>query len=368
MRKRIIVLFSLMIILTFTLAGCFKGEQSIKPDMDPPIETEKNGESDNGTQNDDNASGSDENESDEKNESSDTEKPIAETVARQLFLVDVNGKLAAQTVELPSTKEVATQVLEHLVIGGPVTQILPNGFQAVLPEGTEILGLNLQEDGTLVVDVSKEFENYEADNELNVIQSMTYTLTQFDNVDRIKLWINGHPQDVMPVDGTPIGEGYSRSNGINLVESHAIDFMNSQAVTMYFPAEYNENRYYVPVTKHISTNSENVYGSIVEALMSGPDYSLNMTHVFNDQAVLLNEPTLKDGVLELVFNQEILKDADKAVISDEVMETLVRTLTEQNRVEAVEVKVENIEQLTNENGEAYDEPITAKTFMEIEKL
>src|SRR5690625_3051703 len=99
--------------------------------------------------------------------------------------------VAAQTLELPisDNKEVATQVLTYLIKGGPVTPILPNGFQAVLPEGTEILGLSLQEDGTLIVDVSEEFEDYEAEDELKILQAMTYTLTQFDSVDRIKLWI-----------------------------------------------------------------------------------------------------------------------------------------------------------------------------------
>lgn len=368
MQKRMIWLLSLLMMLILILTGCFKGEQSNKPEIDPPINTEGTDASDNNNQENDQEN-LEENVNEADNED-DSEGPTVETVARQLYLVDVNGKLASQTLELPSleSKEVATQVLEHLVKGGPVTSILPNGFQAILPEGTAILGLNVKDDGTAIVDVSEEFENYEADNELTVIQSMTYTLTQFDSVDRVQLRINGQPQEVMPVNDTPIGEGYSRADGINLVESHGIDFMNSEAVTMYFPAEYNENRYYVPVTQHINTSDVNVFESIVESLMSGPTYNLNMTHVFNDQTLLLDEPILEDGVLELVFNQEILKNADKAVISDEVMETLARTLTQQNQVEAVNVKVENIDQLTNENGESYDEPITAQTFIESQKL
>jgi len=372
MRKQIIWIFSLLMMFMLVLTGCFKGEQADKPeDIDPPVDSESvDSENDELDDEENNEAGDREDgDGNEAEGENGVESDISsETVARQLFLVDVNGQLASQTIELPATKEAATQVLEHLVVGGPVTSMLPNGFQAVLPEGTEILGLDLKEDGTMVVDVSNEFKNYEADDELTVIQSMTYTLTQFDNVERIQLWINGHPQDVMPVDGTPIGESYSRADGINLVLSQGVDYMNSEAVTMYFPAEYNENRYYVPVTQHIGTDDDNVFEAIVESLLSGPTHSLNMTHVFNDQTLLLDEPKLEDGVLELVFNQEILKDADKAVISDEVMETLVRTLTEQNQVEAVEVKVEDIEQLTNENGETYDEPITAQNFMGAEKL
>src|SRR5699024_7826876 len=212
---------------------------------------------------------------------------------------------------------------------GAVTDMLPNEFQAVLPAGKEILGLNLQEDGTMIVDVSEEFENYEEKQELNILESMTYTLTQFENVDKIQLRINGHTQEEMPVNGTPIKEGYTRANGINLKESDTRNSMDIQDVTKYYPAEHKENRYYVPVTQHINNGDQDMLISIVQSLINGPGYNTNVTQVFNSQTSLISKPSLNDGVLELMFNQDILKDTDKAMISDEVMETLVRTLTEQ---------------------------------------
>src|SRR5699024_402390 len=70
------------------------------------------------------------------------EDSLGETVKRELYLIDADGMVAPQTVELPKSEQVATQAMEYLVKGGPVTDILPNGFEAVLPQGTEILGLN----------------------------------------------------------------------------------------------------------------------------------------------------------------------------------------------------------------------------------
>lgn len=348
------------------LSGCFQGEQSLK-EIDPPQDAKPV----------DNLEdvAADEN-AEEVNEDTETDKEAteednaAETTARQLFLIDSNGMVASQTLELPKleSKEVATQVLEYLVKGGPVTSMLPNGFQAVLPEGTEILGIDIQEDGTMIVDVSKEFENYEAEDELTILEAMTHTLTQFENVDHVQLWINGYPQAEMPVNGTPIGEGYSRANGINIAETSTQDLVSSKAVTMYYPAEHNENRYYVPVTQYIESNDDEKYGSIVQALIEGPGFNTNVIDVFNDKTLLTSTPTLESGVLELEFNKDVLKDADKPVISDEVMETLVRTLTEQKAVKAVDVKVKDVEELVNENGETYSEPVTRQTFIPSGKL
>lgn len=363
------MLVSFMLILMLTLTGCFKGEQSLEK-IDVPQDAEAVDQTKEGALNDNNDN-DDENEGEPSGENEDQEEElITETIARQLYLIDANGMVVEQTIELPfeGNKEVAKQVLTYLIKDGPVTSLLPNGFQAVLPADTEVLSLNLQEDGTLVVDLSKEFENYEVADELNILQAMTYTLTQFENIDQIELRINGYPQEEMPVNGTPIGQSYSRANGINLVDTDTVDLIDSQAVTMYYPKEYNEQRYYVPVTQYVARKDQEEFESIIGALIDGPTYNLNVMHVFNDQTSLIDQPILENGVLKLEFNQNILKDIDQAVISDEVMETLVRTLTEQHHVEAVEVKVENIEQINNENGETYDKPVTKGKFMTVEQI
>jgi len=346
--------------LVIILAGCFKGEQTMD-EMDPPQDAEAVDQSE----------GISEDETDDtEGVEEETESDSTETVGRDLYLIDVNGMVVSQTIELPTpeSQEVAKQVLEHLVVEGPVTPLLPNGFRAVLPQGTEVLGLDLEDDGTMVVDLSEEFENYDAEDEVKILEAITHTLTQFENVDNIKLMINGHPLEEMPVDGTPMAEGYSKVNGINLVDSDILDLMNSEAVTMYYPAEHNDTRYYVPITKHIQADDENIFEKVVQTLMDGPGYNTNMIHVFNSDTVLTEEPKLDNGVLSLVFNQGILKDKEQAVIADDVMETLVRTLSEQGSVEAVDIQVEDVEELVNENGEVYNEPVSINEFIEVEKL
>ena len=68
--------------------------------------------------------------------------------------------------------------MEYLVANGPVTDMLPNDFRAVLPEDTE-LSVNIK-DGVATVDFSKEFKNYQPEDEMKILQSITWTLTQFD--------------------------------------------------------------------------------------------------------------------------------------------------------------------------------------------
>ncbi|WP_138415458.1 GerMN domain-containing protein [Aquibacillus sediminis] len=379
MRKRTLLKNTGAVSLTLILlSGCgiFQGEQTLEEMDAPPEEASLVDELDNATEEitEDDLTGEDqseESETTEGNEESEEsdEEQATDTVQRQLYLLDENGMVAPQTLDLPKTDSVAQQSVEYLIKGGPVTEYLPNGFEAVLPSGTEVLGADMEEEGTLIVDVSKEFAEYRPEDEQKIIEAMTYTLTQFDNVERVKLWINGYEQTEMPVNGTPISNGYSRANGINIVNDEPVDLMDSKAVTLYYPSQQDENFYHVPVTKHIEMEDDaDSYQKIVQALVDGPALDLDLLNVFNSDVTLMEEPTYEDGVLSLTFNENILNNVEEGSVSDEVMETLVLTLTEQSGVDAIEVNVDGVEQVVNESGEPYSEPVTRSTFVPTKSL
>lgn len=287
----------------------------------------------------------------------------AETTARTLYLLTKDGIVVPNTFELPKTNEVATQAVEYLIEGGPITELLPNGFEAVLPAGTEVIGLNLQEDGTIVVDLSEEFKEYDGDKEQQIIQAMTYTLTQFDGVERVKLWVNGFEQNVMPVNNTPMQNGYSRVNGINILDMGSIDLMKSQAVTLYYPSQIGSSIYHVPVTQYVELSEDGLTQGIVEALLNGPTHESSLLHVFNPNIELIDINVLDEGIIQVEFSEEILANVNEAYIADEVIQTLVLSLTNHPEITGVSISVENIEQIFNEHGVPYSEPVTRETFV-----
>lgn len=349
MQKRAKWMYTGLLSGLLLLSGCgvFQGEQALE-EMDPPQQANYVDDLDKTT---------DQNTNDQVT-NTDEQDMVSETVDRELYLMDQNGMIVPQTISLPKTKSVANQALEYLVKGGPITSLLPNGFQAVLPPDTEVLGVNLKEDGTIIVDLSKEFTNYRPEDELKVLQAMTYTLTEFDTVKRVQLRINGIDQETMPVNGTPVSQGLTRANGINLMDEDVTNFVDSKAVTVYYPAQNGEQFYYVPVTKHIQASDNDLYSSIVDQLIKGPSFSTKLLNAFGENVKLVKEPNYVAGVLTLTFNDAILNDLEKMTVSNEVMNSLVLSLTEQPGVDAVSLSVENVDQVFNENGEAFSEPVS----------
>ncbi|KAB2334139.1 GerMN domain-containing protein [Bacillus mesophilum] len=276
----------------------------------------------------------------------------------ELYLVDKNGYVVPQTLQLPETNSVATQALEYLVENGPVTDLLPNDFKAVLPADTK-LSVNVK-DGVATVDFSKEFQNYQPEDEMRILDSITWTLTQFDTIDEVKLTLNGNEMTEMPVNGTPIGESLTRASGINLDASDVIDITNTKPVTVYYLGGAEDNYYYVPVTKRISNETDDNVVAVVNELADGPNYGSNLLMDMNNDVQLLDEPKVENGTVTLNFNEAIYStfDDEEKMISQHLMNALVLSLTEQKGVESVAITVNGEAGFSNENGEIITEPVT----------
>ncbi len=359
--KKIFLLVQLIAVMMIILVlnGCLKGEQNLKksvPDELSPTDATLVEEQNEDTPNEEVEK--------EEDEEENTDIIMNEMIDRTLYLIDADGMVVPQTLSIPKdeSKAVAKQVLTYLIKDGPVTNYLPSGFQAVIPANTEINGINLKEDGTLIVDVTEDFANYDPEDELNIIEAITYSLTQFESVERIKLRINGEELTEMPVNGTPISKGYSQKQGINVSIDEQPDLLYSKPVTIFYPKNKYNQTYFVPVTQYVNFKEDNVYELMVQALLEGPNSLFQTMQVFNDETVLVQKPMFRKGVLELVFNENILVDPEKSIISEDVMETLTRTFTIQENIDAISVKVENKQMIHNEEGRTYDKPVTMNEF------
>lgn len=354
MRERMkSLILPLLLLSLLVIAGCGLTEKQKNVNIDPPQDIEFVDEGENEIS-DDGKSG----------EEAKGESASAKTVKRQLFLIDDKGMVAPQTLEIPvpESKEVATQALEYLVKDGPVTELLPNGFQAVLPAGTQVLGVNIK-DGVATADFSEEFKDYRAEDEQKILQAITWTLTQFESIDKVKLRINGHDQDSMPVDGTPISDGVSRSDGINMDLGNVTDITNSVGVTLYFLAQSGDNSYYVPVTKRIpKLEDEDKIVATVKGLIEGPSLQSGLFSDFPKEAELLQVSKKNNGLLTLDFNEAILDN--QKIISNVSLQSLVLSLTENQDITQVAIQVNGESNILTEAGSPLTEPVTREMVAE----
>lgn len=282
-----------------------------------------------------------------------------QTVNRELYLIDRNGYVVPQTFQLPNVTSMAKQALEYLVKDGPVTDELPNGFEAVLPANTEVLGVQTQKDGTVIADFSSEFKQYHAEDELKIFQAITWTLTQFENVNKVKIRVNGKDLTTMPFNKVQIGAGLTRNDGINFDKGDVVDIMNSRPVTLYYVSQGEMgDTYYVPVTRRISNLDTDSYTAIIKELVKGPsDYSSLVTD-FGADTKLMSKPLYQNGKLVLNFNEGIFGNIAKNMINNDVLQPLVLSLTEQPGVKSIEIQVNGKLTALDQQGKPLSQPVS----------
>jgi germination protein M len=151
----------------------------------------------------------------------------------------------------------------------------------------------------------------------------------------------------MPVNGTPISEGLSRADGINIDTESAVDITNTKALTVYYLGGEEDSYYYVPVTKRVDNEAPDDISSIINELAAGPEYGSGLHSEFQANVKLLENPKIDDGKVTLDFNESIYGSFKEKIVSEHALNTLVLSLTEQKGIESVAVTV---------NGKA--EPVT----------
>lgn len=252
-----------------------------------------------------------------------------------VYLMDPEGYVVPITVTLPKEEGSAKQVLNYMIKGGPIEEVKPEGFTALIPEGTKILGMTIK-DGVATVDFSPEFKNYEAKNEQKLIDAITFALTSFDTIKEVQIWINGYPQEVMPVDGTPISS-LTRENGINLELASNVKVGDTTPITLYFQGETADNAsYFVPVTRLIP-KTDNKAMATLEQFIKGPKQGTNLYSSILPTTKVI-DVKLDNGVAMVNFDDKLLSFNDGRA-NPLAMESIILSLTENTEANQVQFMV-----------------------------
>ena len=264
-------------------------------------------------------------------------------VESTIYLVDSNDYVARTTI--PTCKcegvDLAKDLLEGLVVGGTKNNIIPNGFRSIIPPDVTIKDINLQEN-ILTINFSKELLEVNDKDEDKMIESIIYTLTSINGIDKVIIKVEGEVLNKLPNSKTNIPTVLDKSYGIN--KSYDLSNLNDiLSYTTYYTSTYNDTKYYVPVTKYINSKDSDVVKIIIKELGSSPIYQTNLMSYLNANAVL-NDYELDNNKLKLNFNELLLNDLDKKNILEEVIYTISLSMNNvYDNLESVSFLVNNEE-------------------------
>ena len=257
-----------------------------------------------------------------------------------IYLLDKNDYVALTSITTCDCDilDKSKDLLNGLIIDGAKSAIIPNGFRSIIPTGTSILDVKL-DNKVLTVNFSKEILDISSEYEEAMIESIVYTLTSIEGIDKVNIQVEGEELTKLPHSKKNIPTSIDKSYGINKV----YDINNTKdidSITLYYVNSYNDNKYYVPVTKYINNDSQDKIKVIIEQLSNSLTYESNLMSYLSDSAKLLDYE-IDDKTIKLNFNNMILSDISSNNILEEVVYTIGYSINEVVDVDEVVFYVNN---------------------------
>ena len=259
-----------------------------------------------------------------------------------IYLLDNYDKVSRTMISVNKQNEIskAIDLLDGLTINGKKQDKLPNGFRGLLPVGTRVLDISLH-DKILKIDFSKEFNNIKMEYEEKLIESLVYTLTDIDGVDKIEIFIEGVKLKELPNSKKLLPEYLDKGYGINK-EYELTNLNDIDSYTIYYVMNYNDEVYYTPITKYINNQGQDKVKIIIDELATNLTYESNLMS-YLDSNIKLLDYEIVDKTIKLDFNEAILSNITSSKILEEVKYTIGLSLCDELEIEKVIFLVNNKE-------------------------
>ena len=255
-----------------------------------------------------------------------------------LYFKDKQGLLVPVMRKVPWEEGIAKLAIKNMIDSPELREnVAPTGLIPVIPAGTEILGMSINEDtGLCKVDFSREVLNYESEkDEESIIKGVVYTLTEFQAIDEVQLLIDGEVIPAMKY-GTDISNPLKREN-INLIGD--LDSTRSKVVVYYKGNNLEEDYdYFVPITIPTLAPMPNIYTAL-ETLFDDPPSELGLSTDI-PEGTNFHGVDIKDGIAYVDISFDYGDPPNDNMVFNKMLKNIGLTLSEFDEIEKVELLID----------------------------
>ena len=262
---------------------------------------------------------------------------IKDSISITIYYQDKDRYIVPVTRKVPKHEGLARTAVTGLIDSAANREeISYYGLYPVLPQETEILGINIK-DRIAIIDFNNKLLEYrDSDDERNIIASIVYTLTEFKTVDGVRILFNGYTKEKLRF-GTDVSGILTRYN-VMINEKILNTEENSKKVDVYYFKRANDNYIYlvpVSIVRPEMPDSE-LPGIIIEYLCTNNNEALTSDLPKGTKII---ESSLKGNLLTLNFNKELTNYGGNAR-EDGLLKQILYSMKQIEGVERIRILVE----------------------------
>ncbi len=256
-----------------------------------------------------------------------------EAVKTPIYLIDENNYVSRINIlkkENDINKEIP-YLVETLTKKSSYSEYIPVGFYGVIPENTKLIDFSLN-DGLLKLNFSEEFLNSTKEEEIQIIESLVFSLCEFKEINELMIFINDEKLIKLPQNNITLPNTIDKQFGINKVYD-ITNFKNTTQTINYYIAKNNEYTYYIPISKFENSNYEKVE-IIIKNLQTSLVNQTNLISYLKVSATLESYEILEETI-NISFNNEIIADLSSDEIIEEVKYSIFLSLRDTYDIKSV---------------------------------
>lgn len=255
-----------------------------------------------------------------------------------IYLIDKNKYVSRTYININNTDKVkiAYELVEALINGTNKNKYLPLGFSSYLSSNATINDIKIKED-LIIIDFNDNIFDETKDHDEKIIESIVYTLTEIDGINKVKILINGTPLLRLPSSNKVIPEVLTRNIGINH-KSLITSLKETTNITTYFISKYDDNNYFVPVTFTVNNDKEKI--EVIINQLSGKDYIDDNLSSYISAGTILKKYEILENEVNLEFNNAIFNSFSE--IDEEVLYGLSLSVKDTYNVNKVNINNQSI--------------------------
>lgn len=195
------------------------------------------------------------------------------------------------------------------------------------------------ENEVATLEFDEGFAQYDEDNELKVLESIVWGVTQFPEIKSVNIKYNGEVLTKMPLANTPVKTNLTKAMGINHFETATTSLFDSGEITVYYVKEIGGKEFFVPKSKRIPT-SDPTTEEIVQEMVANISASSGLGQPLHNDNIDVYDLPRDKGVLSVSVNSNIL--GDDLSVKQQSYDALVLSLATILGVDEIQVTVDDV--------------------------
>ena len=222
-----------------------------------------------------------------------------------IFLIDENDYVAMTTMNTDKDFDKKINSIVNALVYGD------GKLKGVLNKDVKLLSYSVDGD-LLKLNFNMSFLDVSIDDEENMIESIIYSFTSLNNINKVMIFVEGERLSELPKSHRKLDLYLDRSYGINRIVD-ITSIVDTKMVTIYYP---NNSDYYIPIS-YIVNDSDDKVNIIVKYAKTNRFNNSNLSSHLDYQVELMNYEATENEVF-LNFNEVLLDSVYDGKLKEEV--------------------------------------------------